>query len=430
MNRRHNLDPPGSMRVTLFTKILSGYLVLLIASFATPLVLDRYEITRGPQAALALGVNLALALLLAFVLSKVVGRMKILARAAEDISRGELARPLPSARGLLGKDEIDDLATSIGYMQGNLRELVSHTQRTVASVSEAARELQQSAERVNAAALGVTGSMEEIASGAELQDELVERTSKLITHIADSIQKTAKSAEDASRTSSETSSAAQAGGRSANLAGDKIGGVFSRIETASEMVIDFGNKTQQIDKVVQVISTIAQQTNLLALNATIEAARAGEYGRGFAVVAEEVRKLAEQAGRSADQISSLADDIGDHAGQVVGAMREAIEELGEGRENLATLITSLEGIVRQAMRGAEKVDHISLFAREQLKGSEEMVRATHNISDVAKSNAKSTDEIRKVTAEQTTSMQQMAASAQELLSLSRELQNVISRFQL
>ncbi len=418
------------MRVTLFKKILLGYLVLLIASFATPLLLDRYGIGREFQAIIALGVNLGLAILLAYALSKVVGRVKDLASAAEGISRGDLSRPVPTAPGPLGRDEIDDLAISIGHMQGNLRELVKHTQRTAGAVSESALDLQNSAERVNAAALGVAESMTAIATGAELQDELVERTSKLITEIASSIQRTAKSAEDASRTSSETSVAAQSGGDVASSAGDKIGGVFSRIESASEMVIDFGHKTQQIDKVVQVISTIAQQTNLLALNATIEAARAGEYGRGFAVVAEEVRKLAEQAGRSADQISSIADDIGEHAHVVVGAMREAILELAEGRENLTALIASLDGIVKQAMRGAEKVDHISLFASDQLKGSEEMVRATNNISEVAKSNAKSTDEIRKVTSEQTTAMQEMAASAQELLSLSRELENVISRFRL
>jgi len=410
-------------------KILASYVIVgLVLLFAVPFIQEKAQNPIvGGTLVLLLAVALGNGLTIAVARVSRVGRLK---ESAVEISRGDLSRAVLSEEQKAFHDEIDDLTEAIRTMQENLRDLVSRIQRTAQSVSESANELQTSAEEVNASTDEVASSMEKISAGAGQQSDLVERTSKVIGEIAASIERTARSAEEAAKASAETSSSAASGGDAARLAGEKVKKVFARIEAASEQVFAFGERTKEISKIVEAITQVANQTNLLALNATIEAARAGEYGRGFAVVAEEVRKLAESAGRSAEQISSLAADISGRAAKVVETMKESVSELGDGREDLNAIIRTLADIAKIAATGADKVGVISQAARDQLKGSADMVQAMDHISDVASSNASSTEQVRKVTSEQTAAVAGMASAAQELTNLSLELQTVVSRFKL
>ena len=420
---------PAGFTISLQIKILLSYLVVgAVLLFAVPAIFDHVP-DRLAGGAIVIGLTLAIGWVLTAALAR-VNRLARLKESAVEISRGDLSKTLAPDSSVHVRDEIDDLTLSVSTMQENLRDLVSRIQRTARSVAESANELSSSAEDVNGSTDEVARSMENISKGAEEQSSLVELASKVIGDIAASIERTARSAEEAARASAETSSGAASGGDAARLAGEKVKRVFARIEAASEQVFAFGERTKAISKIVEAITLVAQQTNLLALNATIEAARAGEYGRGFAVVADEVRKLAESAGRSAEQISSLATDISGRATAVVDTMKESVSVLGEGREDLNAIIRALEGISKIAATGADKVGVISQSAREQLKGSADMVQAMDHISDVATSNAKATEQVRKVTSEQTAAVAQMASAAQELSNLSLELQAVVSRFRL
>jgi methyl-accepting chemotaxis protein len=413
-------------QVSLHFKILSGYFVHSAALLALLYLALRAGWDWTPIISSSLVLTLILAVVLPYFLLR-VSRVRVLSQTAFEISHGDLSRRVQIDASNL-RDDLDELAVAIGSMQDNLRALVSSIHHTAESVGDSASGLETTSTGVNAQGAEIAQSVKAIAAGAEAQSALLARASRTISDMAQALLRTAHSADETTRAAAATSASAEEGSRAARLAGEKVRKVFARIETASHEVFKFGEKTQEISKIVDAITQVAQQTNLLALNATIEAARAGEYGRGFAVVADEVRKLAESAGKSAEAISRLAREISQQSGAVVSAMKEGIEELAQGREDLTAIVRSMSTISDGARSGAEKIAQISDFAREQQRASETMVQAITEISSVARQNAVSTEGVKLVIENQTQAVSRMTASAQELTNLSEELQTLTRRF--
>lgn len=88
---------------------------------------------------------------------------------------------------------------------------------------------------------------------------------------------------------------------------------------------------------VKSIQDIAMNTRILGFNASIEASRAKESGKGFGVIAQEVRSLADVSNSSTDKI------------------RNYIQELDEGSEQISVSIQKTEGIIRANIDNADSI---------------------------------------------------------------------------
>jgi methyl-accepting chemotaxis protein len=81
------------------------------------------------------------------------------------------------------------------------------------------------------------------------------------------------------------------------------------MDNTSHSINDLKIFSNEVSKMTENITDIADETNLIALNAAIEAARAGQHGRSFSVVADKIRELAEVSRQNAQEMSSVLEKI-------------------------------------------------------------------------------------------------------------------------
>ena len=415
------------MQVSLTHKFVVGSLVVGGAVVGLPVLLAESGIDVAPWVApfVALGAGGVIG----FFLSRDLTRtFQSLRRATDHISRGDLAAVVDVAPSPRFPDETHELALGIERMAARLREVVEHVQATADRVSSAAHELTRSAEHVSAHNAEISSNVSALASSVVEEQRLLSETNRQIHEIATAIELNSSRAREAFGFAAEANQKANAGVDIARLAIEKMRLVFERVERSVARVFELEEKTRHVNQITSMITSVAHRTNLLSLNASIEAARAGEAGRGFSVVADEIRRLAESAGRSADEISKLIDEIQSDTNEVADEMRESSQGVSEGREDVDTIAHSLEHIRSAVSEAATRAEEIFHGTDTQFRDFEAMVARMDEVAKAAARNAGSIDGVVSTCEQQVVSTRELVAASTTLAGLARELRGGLRRF--
>ena len=278
----------------------------------------------------------------------------------------------------------------------------------------AADKLEQVGSVVSSASTELSAQIEQSDRGAAESAQRLSEAATAMNEMNATVQEVARNAGSASAASTETKRKAEAGAEVVAKAVHSIEQVHQMsLELKGDMV-QLNEHAQDITRIMNVISDIADQTNLLALNAAIEAARAGEAGRGFAVVADEVRKLAEKTMASTNDVGNAIKAIQESTAKSMEGMDQAVERIGEANELASQSGAALEEIVATVEATADQVNAIATASEEQSAASEEINKSIVQVNDMSRQTAEAMAEAAKA-------VSVLAAQAQGLTDLIQEL---------
>jgi len=338
-------------------------------------------------------------------------------------------------------DNLVDTGLSVEKMRGKLNEVMSFVQQNTQEVSRASILMNEAAESSYLISGQIAQTMQEVSAGVTQQVNQVTHTTHSLDQMVQSIQGLASGAQDqataintvstqnqqlfdviqrviknvgeSANSATSTTEAAQSGTKMVEKHIDGMQQIRNQVTASMGKVSLMGEKSSQINKMLETIEDIAAQTNLLALNAAIEAARAGEHGKGFAVVADEVRKLADRSANATKDIASLVSDVMNAVTDAVTSMSESVNGVETGTLQAQSAGDALVTILKEANLVKEQTEQITQAVQEMQRISEIVVNETASVSAVIEENTAATEEMSATSAEISQTMENVASISEE-----------------
>jgi methyl-accepting chemotaxis protein len=341
-----------------------------------------------------------------FIARGIFNNVENLSNSMDKVSQGDFNISLKEE----GNDEISSMSRKFNNTLGTIKTSIYTAIASSETLGDSATTLSSTSQEMVAAAHHVSGSIQEIANGANLQANEIIDVVSLLNNLTTEIDLVTQKLVSVNQSAKDTEGKAVEGENKIYELIDFIVRIKQSFDIVLQKITGLSATVSEIGKITDIISEISEQTNLLALNASIEAARAGEQGRGFTVVAEEVRKLAEESRFSSEKITSLVKSITEET----NAVKEDSSKVGGLLEEQAVAandtIISFEDIIASIKNVPELINETEDSLRKTVEDNSVVLDKVEKVSEAAQGVSDASQEI--------------SASSEELLSSSEAVSNL------
>jgi methyl-accepting chemotaxis protein len=396
------------------------------ADFNADIVDAKMKETNKKQVIFTIVILLVSLLILFMITSYIVKPLRMLTSKVKEIGKGNLTVTVEDQ----GKDEIGQLSTSIQLMVNDLKQIIGGILTVTSKLHTSSESILQNAQETKDASQEMVHSLEEVASGIDVQFNKTETSTYAMEEMSLGVQTIASMATSVSELSLSALQETEEGKNIANQMMNQIQVLNQTFQETAHLMKDLDVRSKKINEVTNVIKEISSQTNLLALNAAIEAARAGEHGKGFSVVAEEVRKLAEQSESSAATITSIISKINEVGHSTFVSMSKVENVVEKSIEEFHKMDRSYEHIYQSIRNMTSKVQEVSASAEEMAVSSEEVSASLSETFQIAKGTEHNTKLMVASTNKQEEAINEMFLDLKSLVKMTDELTDLTQKFEL
>ena len=328
------------------------------------------------------------------------------------------------------EDELRDLAVVFNYMSTSLKDIIKKVLGVSEQMEDSIHAVSESAAQNAAGSVEITQAIDHMSERMNDQKSeagnimgQVDEMDSISDNIANKVDRIAGNADLAMQN-------AMKGNQAIETYMKQLASLNDVMQEVSGIAGVLSQNAEEMNHILNSITSISSQTNLLSLNASIEAARAGEAGKGFAVVAMEIRKLAEDTHESAGKIGVIIEGVQNNAIDMSKKMEEGLLQLQKGNEIAKATRDSFVEI----KDGTNVVNQDIKSMLEDLKTLENVSKQVganiEKIHHAIDENADGTEAIAATVTEQSANLQEVSDVAESLASMSTDLRRLVDEFKL